>query len=57
MAMQPLLPTLEAYDRYMSVERDVVEKDTLLTLDLIERSERSKPSKDKPERRKYGHGR
>lgn len=41
---EPLLDTLDAYDRRLRIDRDPEETEVLLMLDLIERSERAKRS-------------
>lgn len=41
-AIEPILATLEIYDRKLCIEREPHEVEILLTLDLIERAFRSK---------------
>lgn len=49
-AMEPLLSTLDAYDRKLGIEREPYETEILMTLDLIERSHRAKEQEKSADR-------
>lgn len=52
---EPLIETLEAYDRMLGIEREAYQKHILLTLDLIERSERASAAEKRNKQQTNAH--